>query len=294
MSLTVRDFPSLDALVAQGDQPESAGGDSFRRGRESRSGSRMFTETESWTEAMQVARDGYRDVRAEIRGHVVDLEHVIRAIEADTWAWRHDVTGVAVDVDRYLSGEPENMLDSVPVTVPTFGRVVRVLVNGAASSRVEAETIRKRGAAIVALVEAVELAGCSAEVLVTFPVSDRETGRKSSFYAATVTAKAADQALDLDALAFLLAHPSMLRRCVFAVEETEGRKVRDQFGFYPGGGYGLPATLDIKREPFNMAKGLVDRYAPQVIVDLPDLTKDLNRDPAKWLTDTLRGLELVD
>ena len=55
--------------------------------------------------------------------------------------------------------------------------------------------------------------------------------------------------LDIDTASFCLAHPSFLRRAMFAVNETEKDKIRKVAGFYSGGGYGVPSKIFSKIPP---------------------------------------------
>ena len=49
--------------------------------------------------------------------------------------------------------------------------------------------------------------------------------------------------LDIDMAAFCVAHPSFLRRLIFALNEHEAVDLRRKMGFCAGGGYGKPAKL---------------------------------------------------
>jgi hypothetical protein len=109
-------------------------------------------------------------------------------------------------------------------------KVVRVLVNVSASSQVSPEAIKRRGAAILALVDMLQERGLRVEILATCP--NAESGMLDYRW----TVKDANANTSLGALAFGLAHPSMLRRIVFSLMECEDDKVRRAFGVHAGYG----------------------------------------------------------
>ncbi|MBK7037860.1 MAG: hypothetical protein IPH42_16340 [Bacteroidetes bacterium] len=90
---------------------------------------------------------------------------------------------------------------------------------------------------ICALVDALEYAGHRAEVICNVAASrnqyDRDGHNKENgWFEVDVKVKPSDQPVELSSLAFCLAHPSMLRRIVFSVEELVGwSDYADRYGY---------------------------------------------------------------
>jgi len=151
------------------------------------------------------------------------------------------VSGDEVDVGLYLSGEPECMYDYEMLETPSFGKVAKIIVNLAGSAGVKAETMFKRGAAAVLLIDALEQSGIRCEVW-ALPKSTSgdgepvERGSGKGAFVVHVCVKQADDPVELDRLAFMLAHPAAFRRLGFRIMEQEdemsfgGRATRSAYG----------------------------------------------------------------
>jgi hypothetical protein len=123
------------------------------------------------------------------------------------------------------------------MTGPRFSRTCRTIANIVASAGVSPQVIMIRGAAICALVEALEMSGRRAEVIMACGVRNG-----ANTYSITVPVKEPDQPLDMDRLAFMLCHPAVLRRFVFSLMETESATVRRELSV--PGCYGHAADTD--------------------------------------------------
>lgn len=78
-----------------------------------------------------------------------------------------DVAGSEVDVDRYLAGEPECMIEYPPLKVAKAGRSIRIIVSTSLSGGASSEAVRARGAAIIALCDALAARQHPLEVWIT-------------------------------------------------------------------------------------------------------------------------------
>jgi hypothetical protein len=138
----------------------------------------------------------------------------------------HDVCGAYVDVGRYCEGVPECMLTYEETETPQTGFVwvhVSTGVNGAVSS----EQIQLHGAAVGALVDALESAG--QRVKLTW---ERSSIRNDARITLWMTLKEYDDSLDMDRLAFFLTHNSPRR--VMAWHEYLKSGVARSLGIKPG------------------------------------------------------------
>lgn len=200
--------------------------------------------TSNWSEAMSLARDGWPEGRAKI-GPI--LEQIDRSTAKDVMVpvIVNDVTGDCVDVDAYLTGQPENMLkwDEREDTK----RVARILFNISVSSGVSTEAIQWRGATVLALVDRLEAQGIRAEVTCVIHCQQWGGYQNSTYF----TVKEANEPLHLDRMAFFLIHPSSFRRLGFSGLECLPADCVNAMKFYADGNYGQPKRLD-KPEGFDL------------------------------------------
>lgn len=187
--------------------------------------------TKSFREAKGMALNGWQGIRAEVDALVENMEHVILPELDPAFTSYFDVSGGMVDVGRFLDGEPECMVETKLVEIAKPGKVVTVLVQGFYSSASDEEQIRTRGAAVVALIDAIEKMQHSTEIYVEYTLSKK--------ICHLVKVKGAGEGLDIDVLMFVLAHPSAYRRISFAVQEGEPNGL----GCGPSGSYGKPNDL---------------------------------------------------
>jgi hypothetical protein len=146
----------------------------------------------------------------------------------------HEVGGAYPDVPLYVAGEVCHMVNEGD----QLGEkpIVKLIVNTAASCAISGERLINRGAAITALVDEIESAGNSCEIIATWPANARRGG---AFYAPMVRIKAAGEIVPIDDLAFALGHPSMVRRVFFGLLEVDPKT--DGKGYENG--YGIPVDI---------------------------------------------------
>jgi hypothetical protein len=154
--------------------------------------------------------------------------HVSRLVDAstiaDSYGWRYDVAGSAVDVAAYLQGEPECMVDLEPVRVAKRGKVVRLIVPAQYNHTVTRETRARRGAALCALIDALTVAQYSVEIWAILSGSSRT--RFS--YAVKIQDAAAPYRSEM--IAYALGHGTMLRKLSFLVMDQDCSSTRTMAG----------------------------------------------------------------
>jgi hypothetical protein len=194
----------------------------------------------------------------------------------------YDVSGHWPDVGRFVTGQPDCMVDLGEEEKPVAGKVLKVVVAGAAAAGVPADDITRRGAAVAALVDVLERCGRRCEVEWHQCVTSRGAMRS---YSLRVGVKGAAEPVDAERLAFALLHPAMLRRIAFGVAERESMETRASLGFRTGGPYGYPADVP------HGERG--DVYLP--VVDASSTWKT-DEGVSRWLVDTLRaqGVEMEE
>ena len=125
-----------------------------------------------------------------------------------------DVCGEYFDAGAYSAGDPDCWLVAEPIQKPV-GRVLRFAVEIGGLGDIDADHLRARGEAIIALVNSLELQGHSVEITIIRAWLNR---RKEN-YRLLVPIKQAGQALDVKRLQFIIGHPAFYRRCLFGLTE---------------------------------------------------------------------------
>lgn len=222
MSISKQHFPTWGAFVSQVSRPATVP----ERHAQSGQGSAAWTWTETFADALVLAKTGWRDGFKAISAKA---DSISRAIGGESMTPRYADAGDEVDVGLFLEGEPEHFIE-YPLE-PQKRPVVKFVVSISFSCSVSAEAIYNRGAAVLAAIDALEASGVRCEVEL-----DCSTGANTDMEV-RVGLKAASDALDRDKLAFALCHPSTLRRLKFRLHEQRGNEYWRQVG---GGGYGMP------------------------------------------------------
>lgn len=139
----------------------------------------------------------------------------------------HDVSGETVDIGKFLDNVPEHMM-GFKQDIDNFdnlikgGRLQRLIVNVACNCHVDSKTIYARNSLICALCNAMELYGFRIEInLAAVYDGNSFSGNigRMKFFA---TLKNFDSDINVDKLAIGLSHPSIQRRAIFSLMETEG------------------------------------------------------------------------
>lgn len=218
--------------------------------RASETGSRSFSCTDSLAHAEQLVRDGWSEGAERARAMSARFtSSTAEAATAERQATVFDETGEEPDIDRYLDGEAECMMDYTTEHVPAAGRVVTLAFDGWVAARVDEADIQKAATMIASLVDVLEASDIRCEFVCRY--RGREVwvdGNKDRDVELEHRVKAAHQPLDLPKLVAAM-HPSSFRRIVFRWLEC-----------LPGidDGYGFPSKSQRHTEgttvPFSMSE----------------------------------------
>jgi hypothetical protein len=183
--------------------------------------------TETFEEAFKLATHGW----AEGRERVKELADRIRSVICSKIVRpepRFAETGDEVCVGRYLEGEPSHMIEFPPQEHnASGGRIVSIGLNVFVSAGCERALFQMRGAAIVAMIDALETLGYRCELTMCMGC----TGQGKGSYQMTVPIKKASEQPEMDRLAFIFSHESIFRRLQFAVGESDpSHACQQQFG----------------------------------------------------------------
>lgn len=233
-----------------------------------------WSKTENLVDACTLASNGWNEIRPEVDAVLVNLEDRLAEKFAALYVTEYATSGASVDMGRFVTGEPECMIEFAPTPKESMGRVVKIIVAGVASSGVDSEDIKRRGIAVLALVDTIHKMGVGIELWWESCIEGYTQGTHST----VVKLHDSSEPLDIDSVMFSLAHPSMLRRLVFSVQEqSETRKDQGV-----GSGYGSISDMQYSKiEEFDV-----------VVEKLQNGYGDIVRNPFQWVISTVQGLGL--
>lgn len=266
-----RHWDTLDEYLELSGREESPLGGG-RRDRASRTTDSSFAGTRSYAEAADLARNGWPEGAERIERLAARMRERIgrQLAEIETPALDHDVAGFMPDVGAYLAGEPDAMLTWEPRVEPK--PTVSILVHTGMLAMTSLAAYERRGAAAAALVDLLESSGVRCEVVGFHAVGATGALEHSAW---SVTIKRPDMPLDLDRLAFLLAHPSSHRRINFGVRE----QTIEEAGDWPAHGYGHTEDLFAEEQDGHIYIGALSYGAA--------FGSDAEAD--EWILEQLRG-----
>ena len=179
-----------------------------------------------------------------------------------------DVSGSDVDIDRYLSSEPECMLD-YPLGEKDI-RSISVLIPICFSSLVKATTARMRGIAVAAALEELHRQGITATVYAYLYITGTH-GNK-----AVTLVKLADTRVAYDAarVAYGVGHPTMLRQLFFGYEDGWESQYHLMFGIESGRG---AAPYSVTEGDDNIEEFLHRILDTEEAIDIPALHYNQNK-----------------
>lgn len=179
------------------------------------------TESLEWTgginhtTAVKLVTDGWKDAPPIEHIQVPDMNLIQQDI-----IYNYEVSGEILDISTYLTGLPEHWLSPEIVTL-SGGNVLRISIEIGGLGSIEANELRNRGKAIVALVHSLELQGYSCEIDIIRAFLRRNTGEEIAW---TIPLKKAGEALDTPRTQFVIGHPAFYRRCLISLNELDTRQ----------------------------------------------------------------------
>jgi len=191
-----------------------------------------FAETKTFEEAVKLATEGWQEGLDKAKNFTASLyNRLSQVIEKPEVLF--DVTGNDYDIALVNQGVPECWMYTETHEEEGSGgkKFIHIVFNVSASGGVSSGVLINRGAAVAALVDLFEAAG-RAVILDIVDTSGFHKQKKRYIYEAHIRVKNADQPLDLGRVIFGMAHPSMLRRLMFSVQEG----IKEVMPFTPGYG----------------------------------------------------------
>jgi hypothetical protein len=211
----------------------------------------------TWEAAQKLALVGWNSGRSAITA-LSDKLNITSRIARQEIVF--DVTGEAgFDVGRMFSGEPECMMDwrdSEELAENPGKQSIHIIVNVTFSGGINESIIRARGAAIMALIEALDMSGKIVSVDCIF--AEGHKGGQGVY----IPIKKAGDMLQRDLICFAVAHPSFSRRFGHAITKT---------GISPGTPAGIQKECDI--------------YIPEAFITAEQWKSEASC--LKWITEKL-------
>ena len=168
-----------------------------------------FTRSLNWEKCIELAERGDKITTEQVQSASVKV-----TFEAGP-TWEYAPVGAFPCIPAYAAGVPEDMFVPLEDGAAQSKPIVRIAVNVVCSGWVNAQDIINRGAAVVALIDKVQSEGQRVELIAFCHVE----GKGNDRLIMSVTVKRPEEVVDMDRIAFALAHPSMLRRAFFRCVE---------------------------------------------------------------------------
>lgn len=181
-----------------------------------------FSHTPTYAKAVELMRYGWPAGTAEANKYVVKLMPKLPHAQRIKKVYRPSVApigGINLNVPSVVQGSPDMFIGHIPTRQKTRGsKIVRIGVNQSASGCTGGAKLIHRGAAILAMMQTLQRMGFSPDITV---FDAFETGWGSSRYAylSEWHVMPAGAKPNPDVIAFAMAHPSCLRRIMFAMLE---------------------------------------------------------------------------
>ena len=183
-------------------------------------------------QAIELASHGWKEGREQMSDEL-DMANNATSFERLP-TFEYDVAGYMPNIPLYVAGCPSHMMSPLG-NDNSMGRVVDMMVNISASCGHDPQSLMRKGASILSLIDKLEDSGLSCNVtacmystaggghfLIEFPI------------------KKAGQPLDIDRCAYALVHPSTMRKlCFVAIEQELGAEE------HWASGYGCPCDVPV-------------------------------------------------
>jgi hypothetical protein len=203
-------------------------------GRDSRkTGNRSFYNSDTFEEALNLAKFGWKDSfkMVELSKNLSDLIPVSQFKET----FVYDVSGSYPDVGKYLTGEPENMVEFI---TEEDTKKISLVINASVSWQIDQKIQFNKGASVVSLINKLEDLGYRVSVDVLYCVTNRA---RSMRHDTKIRIKEYHEQVDIDRIAFIFCNVAFSRRVKFSVNECS--PIAKDMGYHSNSGYGLVSEI---------------------------------------------------
>ncbi len=195
-------------------------------GLSSTAGSKKFTGTENFEEAVNLFKNGWDDMAKKLTKKLKVTQSQTMCSEVQKTIY--DIVGFQCSVPRYLQGIPTSMVNKK--LVPIKQKVVTLNKDFSYNCSISTEDIIEASIQTMQVVKMIEAQGVRVNLNIIFGVAAGNTRE-----VAKIRIKSANERANISKLAFPLVHPSMFRRLCFRYIEV-APTITDSYSF----GYGKP------------------------------------------------------
>ena len=232
--------------------------------------------SDNFEHAQSLLVDGWDGPTREIMSITDSVRETVGEVVKPLIQFAMDVYAPRVDIGMWATGDPNCFIQCYEEDGLRPERFVRLLIDSTFSAMVSPKDIITRGAAVIALCDALNLCGYSTEVFTVCAVS---SGKDKCF--SIIPVQTAGQPWDVRSAIMPLAHPSFLRRMHFGIIEGGGSQVTRKFG--SGNGYGTPCGVSKGDRADELVGG-----ADIILSGQKGSISDIVRDPSAWVVDQLK------
>lgn len=216
----------------------------------SETGGSGFTGTESLEAALKLFEKGDADLLGTIDQRNVNADKESDFIENVKRSFSNDVVGFTPNVANAVMGIPTNMIRMHKVYHKQ--KIINIAINISVSGGVDKDDMIRNASILFAAVDSLEKQGYRCNVWVTEVAEGN--GVMHTF---TVRVKTDNQPFNRLKMAFPIAHPSMLRRFGFAINERSKHWI--------GGGYGQPRHGETAEKHVKETLGIDNVYVVDIM-----------------------------
>jgi hypothetical protein len=232
--------------------------------------------SDNFDHASSLLVDGWDGPTREIMRITDSVRETIGEVVKPLIQFAMNVYAPRVDIGMWATGDPNCFIECYEEDGLRPERFVRLLIDSTFSAMVSPKDIITRGAAVIALCDALNLCGYSTEVFTVCAVS---SGKDKCF--SIIPVQTAGQPWDVRSAIMPLAHPSFLRRMHFGIIEGGGEQVTRKFG--SGNGYGTPCGVSKGDRADELVGG-----ADIILSGQKGSISDIVSDPSAWVVAQLK------
>lgn len=180
----------------------------------------------SFADALKMLKSGWPEGIKEVD---IKAHEILTLTQADQSIYQYAVTGDFLDIGAYLSGQPECFLYESKESIKK--EVVKITCNISASCEISQDTIKNKGAAMLALIDKLYQTHF---VELDLIIKSHDCMGYDITFKYQVNLK---EGYDKDMIAFIICNPAYLRRIYFAICEKITGKNNCR-------GYGAPRDIE--------------------------------------------------
>ena len=174
--------------------------------RSSFTGTKGFTGTENFEQAMSLLKNGWDDTAKKMNMDISKMQFNKKLINKTLF----DSVGFQCSVPRYLMGVPDSMINSKKVVIKN--KIINITKNVYFTCRISTETMIEEGIKTLAIIKQLEKIGYRVNLDVVMGSAEDDGRNKRRNILIKIRIKNASERLNISKIAFPIAHPSMLRR----------------------------------------------------------------------------------